>query len=418
MTGPIGQPVNPFLPIAAPPLIPTRYGLYAAATPIDEPHGQWEFGTVWDDSDNCTHGGLWQPCCSRFEDAGTNALRKVTVTVTFTARPALLGGTEFVAVARDNWTGGPITNITVGIGPVGGPPTDTLVISSNGVESAVIATEPVCGQDYGVSIDPAGTIPPNVVGVITVSPAVGTDTPCSGSVTLNFSVEVAEPTGEKAFSDSTFVYGDPFVVYDGRICPNYTEEQLKTSARNRFALSEQRQVEQMFWRGPNVPALANVDTVVLNRDATGLGVPVSPSTAVALLEGCLQDRYLGTGLIHAPRWTAGLFNREYQIAYELGTSPILRTSIGTGWVFGSGYPGTGPEGQPAPTTTPAPGQAWVYATGQVVIRRSPVIANAVRDRTGCVTALAERTVVLGIQCNVKCAVLVDFTLCDCPVPAP
>ena len=404
---------NPFLPVPAPPLIPSRYGLYAAATPIDEPAGMWQYGTVWDDSDNCTHGGLWQECCSRFETIGTNALRKVTVTVTFIARPAMGGGTEFVAVARDNWTGGPITNITVGIGPVGGPATDTLVISSDGVESAVIATEPACGQDYGVTVDPAGTTPPNVVGVITVTPADDPNVPCSGSVTVSFSVEVAEPTAEKAFSDSTFSFCDPFVVYDGRICPTLTEAQLLSSARNRLALSEQRQVEQMFWRGPNVPSLASASTVVLNRDATGMGVPVSPQTAVALLEGCLSDRYLGTGLIHAPKWTAGLFNREMQIAYELGTAPILRTPVGTGWVFGAGYPGTGPEGQPAPAAVAAPGQAWVYGTGQVVIRRSPVVANVARDRNGCVTALAERTVVLGVQCDVRCAVLVDFSLCDC-----
>lgn len=407
--------VNPFLPVPSPALVPTRYGLYAAATPLDEPGGLWEQGIVWDDSDHCTSGGLWEACCSRFETDGTNALRKVTVTVTFIGRPAVGGGVEFVAIARDNWTGGPITNITAGIGPVGGPYADTVVISSDGTESAVITTEAVCGIDYGVSVDPTGTIPPNAVGVLPISPADDPDRPCSGAVNVSFTVEVAEPTDTKAFSDSTFVFGDPFIVYDGRICPSYSEAQLLDSARNRLAISEQRQVEQMFWRGPNLPSLTDSSTVVLNRNASGIGQPVSPLTAIALLEGCLADRYLGVGLIHAPRWTAGLFNREMQIAYELGTAPILRTPIGTGWVFGAGYPGTGPQGQPAPTATPAPGQAWIYATGQVVIRRSPVIANAARDRvTGCVTALAERSVVLGIQCDVRCAVLVDFTLCDCP----
>lgn len=403
---------NPFLPVTPPPLVPARYGLYAAATPVDEPHGQWEYGIVWDDSDNCTSGGLWQACCSRFETDGPHALRTVTVTVTFTARPAVGGGTEFVAVASDNWTGPPVTGIGVGVGPVGGPPAATQTITSNGITSAVIHTSLTCGTDFGVTVNPAGATPPDVIGVITVSADTG-PTPCAGTATVQYSVTLAEPTTEKTFADSTIVFGDPFVVYDGRICPSYTEEQLLASARNRLALSEQRQVERMFATGPNVPNLADTSTVVLNRDAGGAGQAVSPQTGIALLEGCLSDRYLGTGLIHAPRWSAGLFHREMQIGYELGTAPVLRTSVGTGWVFGAGYPGTAPGGQDAAAQTPAPGQAWVYGTGQMVVRRSPVVANTARDRTGCITALAERTVVLGVQCDVRCAVLIDFTLCDC-----
>ena len=404
--------VNPFLPVASPPLVPARYGLYAAATPIDEPNGMWEYGIVWDDSDHCTHGGLWEACCTRFETVGPNALRTVTVTVTFTARPAIGGGTEIVAVASDNWTGPPVTGIVVGVGPVGGPYADTETIASDGIVSPVIFTSLTCDSNFGISVNPSGSAPPDVVGVITVS-ADDAVLPCAGTANVQYSVDLPEPTTEKVFSDSTFVFGDPFVVYDGRICPTLTEAQLLDSARNRLALSEQRQVERMFATGPNVPFLASTSTVVLNRDATGIGQAVSPQTGIALLEGCLSDRYLGVGLIHAPRWTAGLFAREMQIAYDLGTAPILRTSIGTGWVFGAGYPGTGPAGQDPPATSPAPGQAWIYATGQIVIRRSPVVANSARDHTGCVTALAERKVVLGVQCDVKCAVLIDFSLCDC-----
>lgn len=405
-------PVHPFTPVPAPALVPARYGLYSNATVLDMDHGPWEFGIVWDDSDNCTQGGTWQPCCGRFDGDGTNAIRKVDVAVTFQAFPAQGGGVEFRAVAHDSWTGDPFA------GTVTAGPTDSIAISTNGV-TVVIGQEAACGATYEISaVFPGVTGGALKTGEIVVSAADAAEDPCTGTATLTFTFEVDMPTDQKVFDDSTFGFGDPFVIYDGRICPTLSEAQARASARNRLALSEQRQVEQMFWRGPNIPRLTDPTTVVLNANGAGVGQPVSPQTGIALLEACLSDRYLGVGLIHTPRWTAGLLAREYQISDTLSSTTQLKTPLGTPLVFGAGYPGTGPEGQPLPATTPVPGQAWMYATGQIVVRRSPIIDNATRDRTGCVTGLAERNVVLAVQCDVRCAVLVDFARCDCPEPTP
>lgn len=402
----MSQPAYPFAPLRSPLLIPPRYGLYAAATIRDIAHGEWEHGAVFDDSDFCTHGGLWQPCCGRFDGSGTAATRQVNTRVLVTAAPALGGGVEFSVTAVDDWDGDALNgSLTVG--------SNTVPVITDG-QTYVVGTEAACGTTYAISVDftplPGGDAQ---TGQITVT-ADAPPNPCSGAAEFEFTLTVAEPTDRKTFNDSTFTFSDPFVVYDGRgNCPDKTVAQIEASARNRLANSEQRQVEQMFTVGPNVPFLADDDTVVL-----AAGDPVSPATAVALLEGCLSDRYLGTGLLHAPAWTAGLFHREMQIAYELGAGPALRTSLGSAWVFGRGYPGTEPEGAPAPDTSALPPQAWVYATGQVMITRSPEVVTSLRDdQTGCPVALAERYVSIGVQCNVKCAVLVDFARCDCPAPA-
>lgn len=386
--------LQPHTGVPAPVLNPTRYGLYAAATVIDEPHGMWEYGTVWDDSTNCTHGGLWQPCCSEFEGTPSVACRPVGVTVQITATPQEGGGALLTAVATDDWTGPAVSmNVNVtGLTAAG--------LASDGVpvELGVVGS---CDDEYPFTVTSPGPPAANASGTVVV----GED--CTGTGTAFFEVCLPEPNVDKAFSTQTFVFADPFVVYDGRICPNLTEAQLRASAEARLGFSEQRQVEQQFWRGPTNTHLAGPDTVVLNG-----GIAVSPAMGIALLEGYLADHYLGIGVIHTPRYTAGLLNRELQIAYDLGIGPTLGTSLGTQYVFGAGYPTTGPDGVAAPA-----GHAWAYATGQVVVRRSPLVVNAARDRnTGCITALAERTVVVGTQCGFVAGVLIDYARCDCPVP--
>jgi hypothetical protein len=397
----VATPINPYTEVPAPILVPAKYGLYSAATLIDEPHGKWEYGIIWDDSDNCTQGGLWQPCCGKFVNAPVEVTRKVLLTVVVTAAPALGGGAEITAQAEDNWTGPGITPIDITVGAL---PPGVLVSDGPAVVLGTIVAG--CGTSPAISITAVGE---TVTGEMTISPDSDPDIPCTGQAVLTLVVNQPMPTTEKVFDESTFAIGDPFVVYDGRVCPTFTEDQLRTSAERRLAVSEQRQVEQMFWQGPNQPALTDPSVTIVHDPAE----PVSPAMGVALLEACLADSYLGVGIIHAPRYTAGLFAREYQIAYELGIGPTLKTSIGTNWVFGAGYPRTGPDG-----TTPPAGQSWIYATGQIVIRRSPIVTNATRDRTGCVTGLAERTVVLAVQCGLRCAALVDFNRCDCPVPTP
>lgn len=390
--------VNPYQPVPAPLLVPGRYGLYSAAAVLDTEDGIWENGIIWDDSDNCSSGGIWQPCCGTFVDAPVEVKRRVGVTTVITARPAIGGGAEILVQASDDWTGAPIPGISVTVGILG--PTVIATSDAPAVLGTLLAG---CAttQTVTVAIGADSKTTPLVITADT-----DPEIPCTGRAVIVHTVEVAEPTDAKAFSDSTFTIGDPFAVYDGRICPGRNEDELKASARNRLAVTEQRQVEQMFWRGPNNPQLSDPSVPILTAAA------VSPLMGVAALEGYLADHYLGTGLIHAPRYTAGLFQREQQIAWDL-SSAVLRTTLGTGWVFGAGYPRVGPDG-----TTPPAGQSWIYATGAMVVRRSPIVNLATRDRTGCVTGLAERYVVLAVQCGIRAAALVNFNLCDCTGTAP
>lgn len=391
----------PYVPVPAPVITPTRFGLYAVATPIERDHGQWQDGFQWDDSDNCTQGGLWQMCCNKFAEVPPLVTRPVSITVVVTAELQPGGTIALTAVATDNWTGPPIGPFDIAVGG------DTYQLSTDGVPVPVgeldeCITAPADGQSVPVNIEVPGAA--MYQGTLEVGNSADPYYPCGGRLVYHVTVDLAEPTAEKTFTDSSFVYGDPFVVYDGRVCPTFTEEQAKASARNRLLKSEQRQVEQMFWKGPNQARLADPTVTVVHNPAT----PVTPAMGVALLEACLADSYLGEGIIHAPRYTAGLFNQQMQISDQLSRGGVLRTPLGTAWSFGAGYPRTGPDG-----TEPPAGQSWVYATGQVVIYRSPIVENATRDITGCMTGLAERTVGIAIQCDVRCAALIDFSRCDC-----
>ena len=61
---------------------------------------------------------------------------------------------------------------------------------------------------------------------------------------------------------------------------------------------------------------------------------------------------------------------------------------------------------------------WIYGTGQVTIRRSPVIgprsvSEGLDKRTNNLQVLAERVYAVSVECIIV-AVLVDLCLCVCP----
>jgi hypothetical protein len=220
-----------------------------------------------------------------------------------------------------------------------------------------------------------------------------------------------DPEREDKTFDQTFplVDGVPFVSYLGVQCPliGRTLDDYERVVRNGLELCEQRTVERTFWTGDqgNDPHLASgVYNAITNPDGVHVldgsdTTAISVVRGIAELESWLGDNYCGVGVLHAPRIVTPYATQAYQIQ---GSNPRLTTVLGTRWAFGAGYSvNTGPDGTPA-----AAGTAWMYATGQVNIWRSPiwiqpgVLEQAFNKRNNDAEILAERAFVITRECAV------------------
>ena len=195
----------------------------------------------------------------------------------------------------------------------------------------------------------------------------------------------------------------PFVVYAGVRCDTsagHTYRELLTRAQTRLSLGEQAACEQALWtgQGGNHPRLADPATVVL-----GGGSAVPLTIGVGLLEEYLVTAYAGVGALHAPRRVAASAAAVRLVDRD---GARLVTTVGTPVVFGH-YPGTGPGG-----TAPAAGTVWLYATGQVLVRRGDVQVSdetaGFDPATGRPLAVAQRVYLAGFE-GTPAAVLVQLT---------
>lgn len=212
--------------------------------------------------------------------------------------------------------------------------------------------------------------------------------------------------GTKAVDGLTLIGGAPFVVFDGITCTPAGLGDVVATARRRLELSEQRLVEEAFWTGriggralDAGPVLADPDMPVEQIVAGEPGAPVSLLAGVAALEQVMGATYAGTAVLHAPRYAAPCAAAAELVVQQSGGP--LRTPLGSMWAFGGGYPGTGPTGGDL-----NPAEVWLFATGAVVVRRSPISAHATFDGGRNVqTAIAERLVVVTAECQVWAAVV-------------
>lgn len=95
--------------------------------------------------------------------------------------------------------------------------------------------------------------------------------------------------------------------------------------------------------------------------------PVSPKRGLGLLEQAAGEALTGgQAFLHVPRLA-----RPY-LPELVKTGDLLTTNIGNMIVADAGYPNQAPDGEDAPEA----GVAWVYATGPVVVRRSPIQDDA------------------------------------------
>lgn len=174
---------------------------------------------------------------------------------------------------------------------------------------------------------------------------------------------------------------------------------------------EARAVEETFWSGAinapttgiTYPHLASDEVVY---DSTGVvllqtaaqvvtGWAVDILQGVGLLEGALARCFGGVGVIHAPPEALSAMAEAHLISPRGGT---MYTAAGIPVAFGSGYLTTGPDGTPA-----SPGNAWLYATGPIMLRRSEIRVTATPTQSlnrsvNTLTMIAERDYNIAWDC--------------------
>lgn len=172
----------------------------------------------------------------------------------------------------------------------------------------------------------------------------------------------------------------PFVVYATIKCSKggYTIQYLTDKTKGRLFASEQHAVEAAFWSGGfgNAPFIIDNATSVL---LSGAGAFATITDAVAALEqqayGTVPYGYNAvlhaTPAVAAYAATAGLIETANVFSSVWGVDPndrVMRTPLGTKWVFGGGYAGTGP-GAAGAGAAPGAGNTYVWITGNIALWR-------------------------------------------------
>lgn len=202
--------------------------------------------------------------------------------------------------------------------------------------------------------------------------------------------EAGEPIQKSPFTDPTdLVQVDPFTVEVPFECSSFGWEAVDYEERalENLHLGKSKAVEFEWWTGSQIPTnpslvrdTPNDDGHVLNPGGAAAPIAVSPGVALILFAQALANCGTGQrGMIHATpalaeRWlnltavnsipVSGLladladYGDEDRIIVTPGRGDII--------INGSGYPGTGPLGQPPP----GPNEVWAFATGIVNVRLS------------------------------------------------
>ncbi|MEV0430421.1 hypothetical protein [Micromonospora sp. NPDC050495] len=218
-------------------------------------------------------------------------------------------------------------------------------------------------------------------------------------------VEAPAPTSAAAASDParapmTVPDGVPNVkagvvrLYAGLTGRSVARDDLLDRARRAMGAVEQQSLEHYVWTGEAGQAefLAAAGTAVL---ANSGAAPVPLEKGVGLLEEHIGDKSGVLGAVWAPRWTAGWFAGKGLTRIE---GPRQVAPLGNPLVFAQ-TTGVGPGG-----AAPAVDEAWLYATGPVMVRRSavflPKLPEALDRTDNEVFAVAERFYTVGWSCAV------------------
>lgn len=198
--------------------------------------------------------------------------------------------------------------------------------------------------------------------------------PVGCGVARNYEINCETPVEKTFDQNSPEVEVLPWNVYASLVCGTYGYTPAYLEAKNGLTMyaNEQHAVEAAFWTGSagNTPRL---DDPVGAVDVGGGGSFTSIVDAVAALEAQAYGVYGYHAVMHANSAVHAYASASNLVwsAVEFGavwgsptSDPTLRTEVGTKWVFGGGYPGTGPDG-----IAPGAGQTYIWITGNVGVWR-------------------------------------------------
>jgi hypothetical protein len=141
-----------------------------------------------------------------------------------------------------------------------------------------------------------------------------------------------------------------------------------------------------------------------------LGTAVTVAEGVSLLEQSAAANYYGQAIVHARPRLATFFGRSNLIRV-VGLTPRqevdhIYTQNLNPVNFGNGYAGTGPANQ-AVVETPVTGTEYIWATGRVIVWRSPEIwvspPDQLLNRNNNQRGLyAFRNYMVGVECFAAC----------------
>lgn len=359
--------IAPETVVAPPATTPPLHSLIASAVTIDEPEGsRWEAGFTFQ-PENCIESEAWNPCgeCNELiallyicADAGDFEVLWYGETT---------GPLPYNVSAEDFETA-----MNALILAVFGTP--ELVVTVTGGPGDADATNPYTITVGGPILDAycETGVPPSIDPFTTSDTLSGGN--CKGNVFFGVLQEPGPYKKQKKFYDGNQeeVTYEPFIIEVPYTCSSFGFQaaDYEKRARRQLMATMHKALENEFWTGsinPNnlslVGSTPNDDAHVLNPGGAAAPVAVSPGVALMLLSQALANCGSGgRGMIHA---TPALAERWVNLtAVQCNDKLITTCARGDIIVNGSGYPGTGPEGQPAP----GPNEVWAYATGMVNLR--------------------------------------------------
>lgn len=229
-------------------------------------------------------------------------------------------------------------------------------------------------------------------------------------------LELCDPSHEVTTSEagSGYVEAVPFFVQTEYECSTigFNQADYFGKAVRAMELCQGKAVEHELWTGaltqqdenPNPSRyLASLSAVTVAPS----GTPLRPAHGLALLEKALGDCGCGArGYVHATRDVASSLRK-----YLKPRGDVLETTLGTGFIAGTGYDGSGPNGE-----IPAGSLRWMYATGQISVGLGKVDptpdtrSEAINTAINSVRVTAERPAFVTWDGCCHYAVLVDLSL--------
>lgn len=244
----------------------------------------------------------------------------------------------------------------------------------------------------------------------------GTEVPAYACAPANPWQDCPDPAGgwtnptAKVVSRADWCSFEPVTAYVKAECSSvgFSYEESRASSMEQLRLGEQRVLEEWFMR-------RGLSWMAFGNDLTPGTGALHVVSGIGVLETWLAENYGGQGVIHAPVGVASLLGQNHQFD---PSEDCLTTWGGNLVVVGGGYSANvGPAQAPAAGAVAPAGEAWLYITPAMRIRRDvPQHAEQaewqgfntlINDRT----STAETTFVPEVACCTAAAVRVTLSAC-------